>query len=136
MKHMIEWKPQYSVGVVSIDAQHQTLFAISQELYTAMSAGKGRTVLARILGRLAQYTAMHFAHEERLMKQHNFPGFEAHCAEHRKLTRQVLDFQQEFEAGRTALSVQLLQFLMNWLVHHIQESDLKYAPHMKSRAVA
>lgn len=133
---MFEWNPKYSVGIASIDAQHQNLFAIAHELYDAMSAGRGKASLSRILDRLVQYTAVHFAHEERLMKVHAYPDFEAHRTEHAELTRQVLQFQQDFQAGRAAMTVQLLQFLKQWLEHHIQGSDKAYAPQLKAQTVA
>jgi hypothetical protein len=41
------------------------LFAIGRELYAAMSAGQGKSVLAHILDRLVQYTTVHFAHKEK-----------------------------------------------------------------------
>ena len=40
---MFEWKNEYVVGIGSIDAQHQGLFAIGRELYAAMSAGQGKS---------------------------------------------------------------------------------------------
>ncbi len=133
---MFEWSNTYSVTIGSIDAQHQNLFAIARELHAAMISGQGKTALSRILDRLVQYTAAHFAHEERLMRTHNYPDFAAHKAEHDALTKQVLKFQEDFNAGRVAITVQLLQFLKDWLEKHIKGTDLKYAPHMRERAVA
>jgi hemerythrin-like metal-binding protein len=133
---MFEWKPQFSVGIGSIDGQHQNLFAIARELYAAMSAGQGKLAVGRVLDRLVQYTAIHFAHEERLMQQFQFPAFAKHQEEHRMLTRQVLAFQADYEAGRVAMSIQLLNFLKDWLEHHIQTEDSAYAPYVKSGATA
>lgn len=133
---MFEWSASYSVGVASVDAQHQNLFAMGRELHAAMVAGQGKASLARILARLVQYTAVHFAHEERLMRLYDYPDFAAHRAEHEGLTKQVLKFQEDFTAGRATITVQLLQFIRTWLQHHIQGSDLKYAPLLKDRAVA
>jgi hemerythrin len=133
---MFEWNNSYSVGIGSIDAQHQTLFRIAAELYSAMSAGQGKAACAKIVDRLVQYTATHFAHEERLMRLHDYEGLAAHKAEHDALTKQVLQFQAEYQAGRTALTIQLLQFLKDWLANHIQGSDQKYAPHLIEKAVA
>src|ERR1035438_2668581 len=96
---MFEWKSDYAVNIPSIDAQHQGLFAIGRELYAAMSTGQGKTVMRRILDRLVQYTAMHFAHEERLMQMHGYPDFAKHKAEHDALVKQVVAFQAEFNAG-------------------------------------
>ena len=135
-KSMFEWKQQYSVGIPSIDAQHQNLFGIAHELYEAMSAGKGKAALARILDRLVQYTVVHFAHEERLMRQNEYPDLAKHQVEHAALTQKVSQFQQDFQAGHVTMTVQLLHFLKDWLEHHIQGSDKAYAPHLKAKAVA
>src|SRR5271165_7458676 len=119
---MFEWNPQYSVNIVSIDNQHQNLFRTAEELYTAMSAGHGKTALFRILDRLVQYTQVHFAHEERLMRLHAYPDLAAHQAQHQALTRQVLAFQADFQSGRTTLTVSVLHFLKDWLQQHIAGS--------------
>jgi len=136
MRDMFEWNASYSVNIGSIDAQHQNLFAIGRELYAAMNAGQGKSVLAKILDRLIQYTSVHFAHEERLMKLHNYRDYEAHKAEHDALTKQVLQFQRDFQNGRVAMSIQLLQFLKEWLAQHINGSDKRYAPALREKAVA
>jgi hemerythrin len=133
---MFEWKPQYSVQISSIDGQHQNLFRIGGELFAAMSAGRGKAAMATILDRLVQYTAVHFAHEERLMRLHDYPHLAAHRAEHEALTKKVLAFQADFDAGRAAMTVQVLQFLREWLEKHIAGSDQKYAPYVRKREVA
>jgi hemerythrin-like metal-binding protein len=132
---MFEWNPAYSVGIGSIDAQHQNLFAIARELHAAMSAGQGKTALTRTLDRLVQYTGAHFAHEERLMRLHDYPEREKHAAEHKALTQQVLKFQEEVITGRAVVTVQVLHFLRDWLQHHIKESDFRYVPHFQARKV-
>jgi hemerythrin-like metal-binding protein len=131
---MFEWSATYSVGVGSVDAQHQNLFALARELHAAMVAGQGKSALGRILDRLVSYTVVHFAHEERLMRLYDYPDMPAHKAEHDALTKQVVKFQEDFNAGRAAITVQLLQFLKDWLQKHIKGSDLKFAPHIKDRA--
>ena len=133
---MFDWKPQYSVGIETIDTQHQNLFAIGRELYAAMSSGKGTAATGNILDRLIQYTKSHFAAEEALMRKCGYPDYPKHKKEHDELTKQVLEFQADFKAGRVAMSVQLLDFLTKWLQSHIQVQDAAYAPVMKSKAVA
>jgi hemerythrin len=132
---MFEWQPKYSVNISSIDGQHQNLFRLAGELHTAMCAGKGKAALSQILDRLVQYTKVHFAHEERLMSSHRYPESAEHMAQHRALTQKVMEFQTDFENGKVLMTVQLLQFLKDWLQHHIAESDQKYAPFLKERAV-
>jgi hemerythrin len=133
---MFEWNPRYSVQIGSIDAQHQTLFHLAEELHSAMSAGRGKSALSRILARLVQYTMVHFAHEERLMRLHDYPDLAAHKAQHQALTQKVQQFQADFNAGKTAMTVQLMHFLRDWLTDHIAGSDQKYAPLLKEKLVA
>lgn len=133
---MFEWKPEYSVHIGSIDGQHQKLFRMAEDLYAAMSSGQGKAALSTILDRLVQYTTVHFAHEERLMSLHGYPDLAAHIAQHRALTRQVLDFQTEFESGHSFMTIQVLNFFKDWLQKHIAASDQKYAPYLKERAIA
>jgi len=133
---MFEWKDEYSVQIPSIDAQHRNLFRIGAELNEAMRTGQGKAVLSKTLDRLVQYTVVHFDTEERLMRQHGYPELAAHKAEHDALTTKVKEFQAELESGRALITVQLLQFVRDWLDHHIQGSDQKYAPYLRQRAVA
>jgi len=133
---MFDWNNTYSVGIDSVDRQHQNLFALARELHAAMMTGEGKASLTRTLERLVQYTAVHFAHEERFMRLHDYPDKVAHKAEHDLLTRQVVKFQEDFTAGRVTITIQLLTFLKDWLEKHIKGSDMKYAPYMKQRSVA
>jgi len=129
-----EWKDEYSVGYIAIDSQHRRLFELADKLHAAMAAGKAKDVLSRTLSDLINYTQAHFATEERLMQQHEYPDYPAHKQAHDKLTSQVVQFQKEFEAGRTTVSIQLIQFLKNWLVHHIGHTDKKIATYLAEKA--
>jgi len=136
MHVMFEWKNEYSVSIASIDAEHRKLFAIAEELHEAMRTGQAKPVLSKILDRLVQYTATHFAHEEALMKAHAYPDFAAHQLVHEAMKRQVLAFQREFQAGEKLISLELMTFLKNWLEKHIKGTDMRYAPFLLQRNVA
>lgn len=133
---MFEWKQEYSVNIGSIDAQHKKLFAIAEELHEAMRTGQTKPVLSKILDRLVQYTVSHFTHEEGMMKMHAYPDFAAHHAAHEALTKQVKDFQREFDAGEAFISIELMSFLKDWLEKHIKGTDMRYSPFMLQRNVA
>jgi len=133
---MFEWKTEYATGIGSVDAQHQTLFALGRELYAAMSSGQGKAVMGRILDRLVRYTQVHFAHEERLLQVHGYADFVAHKALHDALVKRVLSFQTEFKAGRATMAVQVLQFLKDWLEGHIMQSDMAYTGKLKAGRAA
>jgi hemerythrin len=131
---MFSWRQEYSVGYPEIDNQHKKLFELADQLHSAMTSGKGKDVLGKTLSDLIAYTKEHFAAEERLMQAHRYPDYPNHKALHDTLTARVVGFQKEFEANRTALSIGLLQFLKDWLSHHIGETDRKVAAYFKSKA--
>lgn len=133
---MFEWKAEYALQISSVDNQHQNLFRTAGELHAAISNGTGQAVLDKVLDRLIQYTTVHFAHEERLMAETGYPDLAAHQAEHAALTKQVLQFQEDFKAGRTSMTIQLMKFLQRWLEQHILKSDRLYAPHVKELAAS
>jgi len=128
---MFEWKPEYSVHIPAIDVQHQRLFNLAGELNSAMKQGQGKAVLEQSLARLVDYTKVHFASEEELMVRHKYPQLDAHKAQHVQLTTQVLDFQNRFRSGEALLTVELMEFLKNWLEHHIIGSDQLYSAHIR-----
>ena len=133
---MFEWKPEYSVHIAEIDAQHQRLFALASELHAALSQGRGYAVLEHCLTSLVDYTKSHFANEEGLMDKYRYPQAMAHKDEHDKLTAQVLELQKRFRAGETTLSLGVMMFLKNWLERHIAGSDQQYSVYIRGKAAA
>jgi hemerythrin len=120
---MMEWNDALKVNHALIDRDHKKLVGLINALGDAMSSGQGKDVCGHVLDELINYTKTHFAMEEQLMSKHRYAGTAEHKAEHARLVREVLDFQSQFAAGTAVLSVALLHFLMDWLTHHILESD-------------
>ena len=133
---MFEWKNSYSIGIDSIDAEHQALFAIAAELHAALSAGQAKDALTRIVDRLVLATCNHFVHEESLMQLHHHPDYVTHRAEHDELARQVARFSTEFKNREDSVSPDLLDPLHAWLEQHMLGSDRKFLPSQFGRAVA
>jgi hemerythrin-like metal-binding protein len=103
------------------------------ELHDAMRQQQGQAVLAPILDELICYTRIHFTSEEVLMEAFGYPESLLHRIEHDRLTRTVLEFQQQFAGGEVHLSVQLMEFLKSWLVKHILGIDQKYVEFFAAR---
>jgi hemerythrin len=127
------WKRDYSVGCTEIDDQHQQLFHLADELHRAMMERRGKEALAGILKRLLAYTTYHFANEERLMRETGYPLYLEHRIQHEKLTKIAMEHQRKMTSGESPLSVDVLQFLSDWLKVHIGQSDQKLAAHLKNR---
>ena len=120
-----------SVGIPSIDAQHKTLVAMLNELYDAAHSGKKDGAVGSTLAALKDYTVKHLQYEERLFQETSYPDAEAHAAEHATLTRKVMGIHEKFKNGvTTALTQEVLLFLVNWVMDHTMDSDKKYSAHL------
>src|SRR5579872_1415923 len=130
---IFDWKDSYGVGVPEIDAQHRRLYSLAAELYDAMNAGKGKTLVEPVLDSLIAYTRTHFQFEERMLEQTRYPDLRQHKVLHEELTAKVLQFQPDFKAGKAGLAVEIMPFLANWLRQHIGGTDRKYVPFVNAK---
>lgn len=129
------WSDKYSVNIKEIDNQHKRLVDMLNALHEAMKAGKGNEVVGKTLTELIQYVGTHFAAEEKLMATHSYPEYNAHKAEHAKLTQKTAELQKSFQQGAPVLTVEVLNFLKDWLQNHILGTDKKYGPFLNSKGV-
>ena len=123
----IEWTQQHSVAVPEMDEQHRRLFDLTNDLHEAMRLGKGRAKLESALGQLTTYTVQHFSAEEQLMKRLAYPQLGEHIVEHRRLVQQVEDLRRKLADGEAVLSMEVMDFLRDWLNNHIMGTDTKYS---------
>lgn len=121
------WRDEYSVRIPNIDAQHQQLVALINDLHAAMMKGDGSQALGRILDDLVRYAEGHFSYEEAMLQQRGYSGLDAHRAEHLALARQVNALREQFRSGRMLMTVGVMQFLKEWLANHILAKDADYA---------
>jgi hemerythrin-like metal-binding protein len=127
---MIEWFPwkdEYSVGIPQVDKEHKRLIALINKLQDAMAGAQGKNVLGSVLDELVSYTFVHFNAEEALMQHYDFPGLVDHQLEHARLKTAALKLSEDFRSGSVTMTVQVMQFLKNWLQGHIMRRDQEYA---------
>lgn len=120
-----QWTPAISVNNPDIDSQHKRLFDLINNLHDAMIAGKGKDVLAATLAELLDYTKTHFSYEEKYIQSKQYVGFAAHKLQHDQFTKKVADWQKDFQAGKMNLTIEVSQYLKDWLVNHIEVIDKK-----------
>lgn len=124
---LITWSDRLSVNVSEIDRQHQKLIAMINDLDDAMRQGKGKTVLGKIVSGLISYTVTHFKTEENYFDRFGYAETEAHKKEHAAFVRKVSDFKSGFEQGKITLTIEIMNFLSDWLKNHIKGTDKKYS---------
>jgi len=126
MNRTFVWSDEYSVGIAEIDEQHKTLFAMVDKLHDAIMHKAGSAACRVILDELVDYTRVHFALEQTLMRVGHYPEYDGHCKLHKELVEEVEALQHKIASGHAAISFELLQFLRNWLTKHILSEDMKY----------
>lgn len=130
------WSAAYSVGIPTIDEQHKQLFSIINQLHAAMMSGQTKLVMGSTLGQLVQYTLKHFAWEEDMLRQRRYPELAQHRIIHEQFTARVHELRLDFESGKLAMGVEVMDFLQKWLVGHIEGTDRKYATYLRKAAAS
>jgi hemerythrin len=132
----VEWREEYSVGVARFDDGHKKLCALINELNAGISQGKGGDTQKTILKGVVEYAMGHFADEERLMKEYDYPDRISHKLEHDEFRDRLLGFVEAYLKGSTPLTVDLLAYLVEWLEKHMIGTDKKYQAFFNSKGVA
>ena len=130
----LKWSDKYSLNVAEIDEQHKKLVSLVNAMYDAMHAGKGRDMIGSVIAEFLDYTRYHFKTEERLLRQHAYPGYEEHKEMHDGLSRKANSIKEAFDSGTTPTAIEVMLLLTNWLNLHILEEDRKFKPYVGGKA--
>jgi hemerythrin len=132
---LIQWNESLSVSINEIDTQHRKLFALINELDQAQHQGKGKEVVGKIVNGLISYTREHFKNEEDYFDRHNYPDAASHKKAHMEFVAKVTEFRDNLLKNKIGLSMDLMQFLSEWLKKHILVIDMKYVPFFKEHGI-
>ena len=122
-------------GNALIDSQHKQLIQAINDLLDACSQGKGRAALEGTMKFLYDYTAKHFADEEKLQIQYKYPDYQNHKRYHDtfKVTVQNLMNKLKQQGPTVVLVGEINTALAGWLLNHIKQEDKKVAAHIRSQ---
>ena len=132
---LFPWSDTYSVKIGTVDSQYKVLVDLINELHQAMMARRGKERLGGVLSSLIIYTKSHFAAEEGLLRANQYPDFVNHKGEHERFTQTIVEFQGRFQSNEVAMTIDVMDFLKDWLAKHIMGVDKKYVPHLIARGV-
>ena len=129
------WNETYSVKVSQMDSEHQKLFDIINSLYDGMKAGKGKDALGPVINQLITYTERHFASEEAMLRRANYDRLDYQISQHRAFVERVRKFSADSASGAAGLSIEVLDFLKDWLANHIKGTDRQYSAALNAQGV-
>ncbi|MGZ5058722.1 MAG: bacteriohemerythrin, partial [Methylobacter sp.] len=126
---ILNWNNQLVLGIKSVDEQHKHLVDLANQLDEAVAIGADRDTIIKIINSLIDYTVYHFQHEEQLMSEAKFNPtvYAVHEAEHKEFVAKMKTVQREVQADINAISEDLMDYLVNWLCHHILSTDKRMA---------
>jgi len=132
MAHIV-WTDDLNTDIEVIDSQHHRIVEYINNLDDIRDT-HDRDQVEKVLGELVDYTLSHFAFEESLMEDANYPFINGHKRVHILFVKRVGDFQQRFKMGED-ITVELLSVLKSWLINHIKSDDNDYAKTVKANMV-
>ncbi len=132
----IKWNDELSVSIPSIDGEHKKLIGLINDFYNGIATKSSREQLITMVAGLKNYTAYHFSTEENYMRQHDFPGLADHKAQHDSFVAKVNDFSERLEDGRFVVSLEITNFIKDWITGHIMGTDKKYSAFLRERGVS
>lgn len=121
----LEWKDQYAIGHPVIDAEHQHLFALARAFVEAT----GQRQLQAVAMQLYKHTREHFAHEEQLMRDTQYPDYQRHARRHDRMIARLNDISADIGANATQRAA-LESWVRTWIVHHVAHDDAHLARHL------
>ena len=126
---ILTWNDKLLVNIDSVDRQHQHLVELINRLDEVIALGEDSHSVADTVNELIDYTVYHFQHEEDLMQKANFNAeiFARHRREHQEFVDKMLRVQSEVQSDTILISKDLLDFLVDWLCHHILKTDKQMA---------
>ena len=130
---LITWKPEFAVGVASVDFEHEQMINLINEIYDEMKARRDADSIEQFLGDVHFAISAHFALEERLMRDAAYPEFEAHKEDHEELLDQLRDLMDQLVADPDQGFDLLQENLSDWFKNHFATFDARLHGQLENR---
>jgi hemerythrin len=130
-----QWTEELSVNIEEIDEQHKRLIKMINDFNKALKNGEGRAVVSKILTGMIKYSKIHFSLEEKYMKEFDFPGYDQHKIEHDAFISRTHHLMERHKTNPSAITLETISYLVNWLNHHIRGTDKRYSAFLNSKGI-
>ena len=123
-KPYIEWRDELATGIAVFDREHRGMAAAINRLHEVVVDGLDDAAFAEAVDALIHLSEEHFAHEERVLREHRCANLAAHQREHDELLDDVTALRL---LGNGPDEVDnMLKMLHDWLIDHILHFDSGY----------
>jgi hemerythrin-like metal-binding protein len=126
------WNDNLSVGIVGMDEHHKVFLDLLGQLNEAAAEE-----LSALYDEFERHLAEHFGYEEALMREHGFPAFNEHHAEHLRVLAEARDMRRSLaRRGPTLIRQYLRDRLPEWFELHRNTMDMATAAFLKNKGLA
>lgn len=122
---LLNWHPEYSVGVPAVDDEHRQMIKLINELHDRLGGRPDSEAAEMFLGDIHAAIAAHFALEERLMRKAEYGEYEDHKEDHEQLLDQLRDVMDEHLDDPATGTELLKQRLTDWFSKHFAGFDAR-----------
>jgi len=113
-------------GIREIDTEHDLLLGVVRAIEKAVDTAP-RSQVETLLQQLSEFTRVHFATEEIMMRLYAYPEFARHQLEHARLVEQIEQVRSEFAEGHVQPTRPFAAALHHWFTDHVRSHDVALA---------
>jgi hemerythrin len=122
---VLQWRDEFSVGIEEVDHEHRELIELIRSLQENLKEGADIDEVIDVLGEIYAQIAAHFALEEKMMRQTQYPAMADHKEDHETLLDDLRDIMDEVEDDGVLDEAQLTDDLDRWFSDHFKTHDAK-----------
>jgi hemerythrin-like metal-binding protein len=132
---LVEWREKYRTGIPAIDYQHREFIRLTNEIYESCLTGdrESQSVFLKAMRKMVQFVYRHFAVEEGILEQAEFPLLACHKMQHGRLVKEILETVKSYEEGKRYIPNRFARLLKDWVQDHIGVADNAYMVYIRSR---
>ena len=124
MKYL-QWSDNFSVGVDSVDYEHQNLMDMINMIYSELEDRRDISEITQTISDVHAEISAHFALEERIMREAGYEEFEAHKNDHEDLLDQIRTMMDAIENDPETGLDMLSEQLADWFSKHFATFDAR-----------
>ncbi|MDO8351312.1 MAG: hemerythrin family protein [Gallionella sp.] len=123
----LDWDESLSVCIPEIDAEHRHFMQLINELNEAIVGRMGMAQIKSCMQAVIYDAEAHFAHEEALFREWDYPETEQHMSRHAEIIQALHEIMGRFE--HDGLEYELIEAglaVKAALIEHLLTEDMKY----------
>ena len=136
-ENLIVWDKKFELGIPTIDAQHERLVELCNNLYQGIIRQKNsgnaawQSALSDTLRETVDYILVHFRDEEKLLAAIGYEQINEHKQQHQEFVAKTTETIANFDKATFQTAFDFVKFLYEWVLRHIAYEDKLYVKPVK-----